>query len=231
MELETQLCRTWKPVERERLQSDLVRVQERLDELQELHGRHQEGLTPRPSEVKTLLAGIVDLKSGRIRFQRVGREIALFQQRVHEGAQVLLARSDARLGTSARTLIDDVQAYPKAKPLSPSQHGLNEKARTHRWRAHARWLKNGEELLARIHLEMIAQPRPAKPSPPRSETLVAWLADVQDYFELGLFDRLGVIPGLKTRRGWRLDRLLRTQTGTCGHEPAPHYQRSRQSST
>jgi hypothetical protein len=185
-----------------RTNARLVDVQRRLNALQLRMSRHRNRLCPRPNEVATLLAGVVTQKVGGLRFQRIGRETEILNRRVQQGAVGLLTGR----ALSATRLIADVLDHAGAKPPSGGGHGLTEEERTNRRRAHQEWHSGGEEIISRVHRalrELFHDPAES------SSGLLGWLYDVQDLYEFGILDRAGIVEGLKTRRGTRLNWLLR----------------------
>jgi hypothetical protein len=214
-EKETWLAQAWDWVERDRLRAQLDRVRGRLDSLRIRLRQHLDRLPPRPKETEVLLAGVVHQQLGSVRFHRIGREIAIFEQRVVEGGRALQAGFAGDFDPSVHALLADILAHNQEKPPSPGEHGLTEPKRARRRRMHERWLRVGDDLCGRARLSMDTLFRtPATRVPPAyTAALMAWLGDVEDFYELGILDRLGVIGGLKTRQGWRLDRLLRPAGG------------------
>jgi hypothetical protein len=200
------------------------KIQQRLDSLQMRLSQHQDRLRPRPHEVAELLDGLVSGHVGGIRFKRIAREIAILRRRVEKGAAGLpTAQTPGAAG-----LVADVLAHMKAKPPTVRGHDLTEEEKGSRLRAHEVWQEAGEELLVRVHWAVRGLYRePAHSSP----ELVGWLYDVQDLYAFGILDRTGIVGALKTRRGARLNWLLRPDRkvgppdlfpGHCWRNASPH---------
>jgi hypothetical protein len=208
-QLEAWLPRTWHWPDRDQLLGRLARLRTRLDNLRGRLRQHLDRLPPRPREVQALLAGFVDQKVGTVRFQRIGREIALFEDRVRTGARNLEIVFRRDLPVPHKRLLRDVRAHLDRQLPSPREHGLDEAERARRRRDHALWLEAGLQVLGRPHRLMDELFRTPPASAVLGRALLHWLGDVRDLYEFGILDRVGVIGGLRSRHGWRLDRLLR----------------------
>jgi hypothetical protein len=208
-QLETWLRTGWDWAERERLEGELAEVCEKLNRQRERMERHVARLFPRPREVQHLLRQVVEQKVGSLRFARIDREIELMEERVRGGAADLCKRFGADLPGPCLALVADVDAHTAARPESPRKHNVHPARRDALRRANAEWLAQAVEVLraARRELDRALHEPPGPVA--MEEALLGWLGDVQDLYEFGILDRVGVAAGLNRRRGWRLDRLLR----------------------
>lgn len=206
-ELENDLNYAYDEAERNRLIDALARVNRRLDRARARVARHQDRLRPRPKEVQTLLADLVKPQVSTLHYQRIARELEIFRERFTRGARELTA--PGRGCPETARLVGEVLAHDSATPPSPSAHGLDASERARRRTAYRVWLEEGSRLVAQVRQRMDELYRQAPTSVPQLDALLGWLADVLDHYELGILDRVGVIGGLRTRQGWRFDRLVR----------------------
>jgi hypothetical protein len=206
-ETQRQLTLATAPDERQRLSERLAGIEERLTRLRTRLSRQPARLRPRPGEVQEALVGLV-ANIGNIRFRRIAREIALFEDRVRIGGQALWRNWSEQLPTELAQLIADVQAHLTSSPASPRAHGLSASERAERIRQVLAWQERAEELMGRIrgHYRLFFS---FPLTGAVNEAVLQWLADAEDLYEFGVLSRKGVLAGLGRRHGWRLDRLLR----------------------
>jgi hypothetical protein len=198
--------------ERQRAAESLCRIEESLTRLRFALSRQPARLRPRAAEVQELLTDLI-ANVGNTRFRRIGREIALFEQRAVGGAQSLKQSYRESLPAEVTQLIADVEKHLASMPPSPRAHGLTEQQRKERIRLAAESGLQAEELLGRIR----GNYRLLFHSPLAGSVgtaVVNWLADAEDLYEFGIVRRKGVHAGLGRRHGWRLERLLRVSVGS-----------------
>jgi hypothetical protein len=193
--------------ERERLSERLARIEDRLTRMRARLARQPSRLRPRAAEVQMALDGYV-ANVGNTRFRRIGREIALFEDRVRTGGRTLTRALGDRLPRDVVQLIGNVEAHLTSTPASPRAHGLRESERTERLRQEEIWRQRAGALLGEIrgHFRLLFG---FPLNTDVNEPILNWLADAEDLYEFGLLQRKGVIAGLGRRHGWRLERLLR----------------------
>jgi hypothetical protein len=151
-----------------------------------------------------------------LRFQRVGREIALLFRREEQGRQGLLGQP-GDLPPEVADLLRDVAGQLERRPPSPREHGLGPAERERRREEADRWAAAAAGLLARVR-GRLAQYSGGTHGLEKDlgERVAGWLADVEDLYELALLARRGVAGGLGRRHGARLDWLLRLPPGGRG---------------
>jgi hypothetical protein len=208
--LEGALPRLWDVAEKEAALEELERIRTRLARTRNRIQEHLQRLLPRPHEVQTILQGVVGRTVGTLRFQRIKREIQLLRERVEWGTRNLEKQFLAEIPKPLRQLLQDIPAHLQDWPPSPRQHGISPQERACRQEAAGCWHARGLEILTRVHRELNKLFREPPASGKLRLALRNWLSDVQDFYELGVLDRVGVVGGLQSRQGWRLERLLRS---------------------
>jgi hypothetical protein len=206
-EMQCQLATATDPLQREQLSEHLAQLDERLTRLRTRLARQPSRLRPRPVEVQQALAEYV-ANLGNTRFRRIGREIALFEDRVRTGGHALRRIFAGRLPPEVEQLISDVDAHLASPRPSPRAHGLTAAERAARLHQEKVWRQRSEDLLSRVrgHYRLFFG-FPLVPDV--NGPILNWLADAEDLYEFGVLRRKGVIAGLGRRHGWRLERLLR----------------------
>jgi hypothetical protein len=196
------------PGQRERLAERLAVIDANLQRVRSRLARHPVRLRPRAAEVQEALAGSV-ANVGNTRFRRIAREIALFQDRVRTGGQVLRRALGSRIPPDVESLIAEIEMHLGNPPASPRAHGLNNQERAVRETQASTWRRQAEELLGRVrgHVRLFFGFPLAGDV---NEPILRWLADAEDLYEFGILRRKGVMAGLGRRHGWRLEHLLRT---------------------
>jgi len=189
----------WEEVER--LESRLIRVEQERRQLFKL-------LQPKPRKAEQLLGAHVH-NLGNTRHDRIRREVELLGNRVREGWQELSKGHGQAIPDIAQELMGHIEQHADHRPPSHREHHLAPEERDRRQEGEKNWLEEAKELLRKI-LEQFRVIDDGASSLPQglSKDLLRWLADAEDYYELGILGN-GALDGLTRRMGWRLHHLLR----------------------
>jgi hypothetical protein len=210
---------------------DIWRLEERLIRLQDDLRQLPDRFRPTLGEAKIILGPHV-VNVGNTRNERLRLERELLENRIGRGWRRVLgayeedSRASAKgalLGGATKAAIVCVRniATELQRQIaehivrgcglkSPRKNGLTDEERHRRQNEEDRWLADGSGLLDKTRETTRVVDQEAVSFPERLRTdLLRWLADAEDYCELGVPRRQGILRGLTCRSQWRLRHLLR----------------------